>query len=141
MVEKFDDYEGTQFIDREGRFVFEIMSAELKEGKNYPMIVFECKSDAGTSTLYKSLSPNARWSYNRLIKACKGANRPTELDYETYHTELIGDKFVGVVICQTYEKQVKVPLDDGTFEERTEIKESYKIVEELENTPENLVEV
>lgn len=130
MIEKFDDYEGTQFLNEEGIFVFEITAAELKEGKDYPYIEFTCKSDAGTTTLMKSLSPKARWSYNRLIKACKGANRPTELDYETYHTNLIGDKFLGTVEAQSYTKIVKQPKDDGTFEESEQKKISYKIVNE-----------
>jgi hypothetical protein len=133
MIEKFSDYESAGFLSEEGEFVFEITNAELKDSKNgNPMVVLDVKSEAGTSTLYHSLSPKARWSYNNLIKAClkldtkeKIAN--FECDYETIHQELIGKTFLGKVECETYEKEIKIPLDDGTFETGTETKESYKV--------------
>ena len=135
MVEKFSDYEGQAYLGEEGEFVFEVMSAELKDSKGgNPMVVLEVKSEKGATTLYHSLNPKARWSYNRLIKACLGLNTPEkiaafECDYETIGNQLIGKKFMGVVEKETYLKEIKIPLDDGTFEDSTEEKVSYKIKE------------
>lgn len=134
MIEKFSDYEGTGFIDKEGDFEFEVMSAELKESQaGNPMVVLEVKSSEGSSTLYHSLTPKARWSYNNLIKAClkldtKEKINAFECDYETVHNQLIGKKFLGNVECQSYTKTVKKPQDDGTFADVEELRESYKIV-------------
>ena len=133
MIEKFSDYESVGFLNQEGEFVFEITEAELKDSsKGNPMVVLGAKSDAGVTTLYHSLSPKARWSYNNLIKACCKLNSKEkieafECDYETIHNELIGIKFIGVVECETYQKEIKIPLDDGTFETGIETKESYKV--------------
>ena len=134
MIEKFSDFESVGFLDREGEFVFEVISAEIKQAKSgNDMVVFEVQSDeAGKSTLYHSLDPKARWSYNNLIKAClkldtKEKISNYELDYYTVHNELIGKKFIGNVECETYEKVVKKALDDGTFEDAKEIKETFKI--------------
>ena len=133
MIEKFSDYESVGFLNQEGEFVFEITDAELKDSKNgNPMVVLGAKSDAGTTTLYHSLSPKARWSYNNLIKAClnldtKEKIEAFECDYETIHNKLVGTKFLGEVLCEYYDKEIKIPLDDGTFETGTERKESYKV--------------
>ena len=135
MVEKFSDYESVGFLSKEGEFEFEVMDYELKDSKNDNlMAVFNVKSDEGQSTIYHSLNPKARWSYNNLIKACLKLNTKEKInsfscDYETIGNELVGKKFRGVVEEQTYEKQVKIPLDDGTFEDGVEEKISYKIVE------------
>jgi hypothetical protein len=137
MVEKFSDYEGTQYIDKEGTFDFEIMSYELKDSKNgTPMAVFECKSSAGTTTIYHSLNPKARWSYNKLIKICMNLDTEEkinafELDYETIGNQLVGKHFLGEVGCEMYDKEIKVPNDDGTFTTTTERRESYKIKDYL----------
>ena len=126
MIEKFSDYEGVGFLNQEGEFEFEITDYELKDSKNgTPMA-------AGKTTIYHSLNPKARWSYNNLIKAClkldtKEKIQAFECDYETVGQELVGKTFIGVVECELYEKEIKVPLDDGTFETGTETKESYKI--------------
>lgn len=133
MIEKFSDYEGTSFLNKAGEFVFEITSYELKDSsKGTPMAVFEVKSDEGTTTIYHSLNPKARWSYNNLIKACleldtKEKIEAFECDYETVGQDLVGKRFVGKVECETYQKEVKKPLDDGTFENAIETRESYKI--------------
>ena len=135
MVEKFSEYESVGFLSKEGEFEFEITDYELKDSKNDNMMaVFNVKSDEGQSTIYHSLNPKARWSYNNLIKACLKLNTKEKInafscDYETIGNELVGKKFRGVVEEQTYEKQVKIPLDDGTFEDGVEEKVSYKIVE------------
>lgn len=134
MVEKFSDYESVGFLSKEGEFEFEVMDYELKDSKNdNPMTVFNVKSDEGQSTIYHSLNPKARWSYNNLIKACLKLNTKEKIDafscdYETIGNELVGKKFIGTVKEETYQKQVKVPLDDGTFEDGVEEKISYKIV-------------
>lgn len=134
MIEKFSDYEGSGFLSQEGEFEFEVMDYELKDSKSgTPMAVFNVKSDAGQSTIYHSLNAKARWSYNNLIKACLKLNTKEKIeafscDYETIGNELVGKKFLGTVEEQTYQKQVKVPLDDGTFEDGVEEKISYKIV-------------
>lgn len=134
MIEKFSDYEGAGFLSQEGEFEFEVMDYELKDSKSgTPMAVFNVKSDAGQSTIYHSLNAKARWSYNNLIKACLKLNTKEKIeafscDYETIGNELVGKKFLGTVEEQTYQKQVKVPLDDGTFEDGVEEKISYKIV-------------
>lgn len=134
MVEKFSEYEGTQYLASEGEFEFEITEYELKESKNgTPMAVFGAKCDAGATTLYHSLNPKARWSYNRLIAAClkltDEQKKTFELDYETVGQQLIGKKFKGVVTADAYDKVVKVPNDDGTFSEEVESKTSYKVTE------------
>lgn len=135
MVEKFSDFESAGFLSKEGTFEFEITDAELKESQaGNPMVVLGCKSDEGMTTLYHSLSPKARWSYNNLIKAClkldtKEKIQAFECDYELIHNELIGKKFMGIVECLTYEKPIKKPLDDGTFIDDVEIKESYKVTQ------------
>lgn len=133
MIEKFSDYESVGFLAQEGEFVFTIKSYELKDSKNgTPMAVFEVESDAGKSTIYHSLNPKARWSYNNLIKACLKLDSPEkiaafECDYEIIGTQLINKKFIGCVKQDTYQKQIKIPLDDGTFEDGVEEKVSYKI--------------
>lgn len=127
MVEKFDEYEGG-FIDREGKFEFTITSAELKDSKNGdPMWVFEVKCDVGTSTIYHSLKKNARWTFNKLIKACMKGQPPKELDYETYGQQLVGKKFIADVFEDSYDKEVKVPNEDGTFDTVIKTQKSYKI--------------
>ena len=134
MIEKFSDYEGAGFLSQEGEFEFEVMDYELKDSKSgTPMAVFNVKSDAGQSTIYHSLNAKARWSYNNLIKACLKLNTKEKIeafscDYETIGNDLVGKKFIGTVEEQTYQKQVKVPLDDGTFKDGVEEKISYKIV-------------
>jgi hypothetical protein len=132
MVEKFSDYEGTQYLKEEGEFVFEIMNAELQDSKaGTPMVVLELKCDKGVTTVRHSLNPKARWSYNNLIRAALKLNDETaktfELDYETVHQQLIGKKIVGNVETDTYTKEVKKPNDDGTFTTTNEEKISYKV--------------
>lgn len=135
MIEKFSDYEGNTYLNTTGDFEFEITSYELKESKSgNPMAVFEVKSDAGCTTLYHSLNPKARWSYNALIKAClkldtKEKIAAFELDYETIGQQLVGKKFIGHVEADSYDKEVKVALDDGTFQNTVVTKDTYKIVE------------
>lgn len=136
MIEKFSDYESAGFLDKEGTFEFEVTSYELKESAaGTPMAVFGVKTtDTGAqTTLYHSLNPKARWSYNNLIKACLKLDTPEkirkfECDYETIGQQLIGKKFIGTVEEQTYVKDVKVLKDDGTYEDGKEEKISYKIV-------------
>ena len=135
MIEKFSDYESVGFVSKVGQFDFEVKDAELKESKNgNVMVVLNCESaEAGKTTLYHSLEPKARWSYNNLIKACLNLNTPEkirnfELDYETIHNQLIGKHFIGDVEEQTYEKENKIPNADGIFETTYETKKSYKVV-------------
>lgn len=133
MVEKFSDYESVGYLSEEGEFEFTIKSYELKDSKKGdPMAVFEVESDHGKTTIYHSLIPKARWSYNNLIKACMHLDTAEkinnfELDYETIGNQLVGKKFLGEVTCDTYIKEIKIPLDDGTFETGEEEKVSYKI--------------
>lgn len=133
MIEKFSDYE-TGFLATEGTFTFEITDYELTEGKEYPTAKFNVKSSAGTTTIWHSLSPKARWSYNKLIKCCLELNTAEkienfECDYELVGHTLIGTKFKGRVERQYYDKTIKVQNDDGTFSEAVESRESFKIVE------------
>ena len=132
MIEKFHDYEGTKYLASEGEFEFEITDAELKDSKNgTPMVVLSVKSDEGVSTLYHSLEPKARWSYNNLIRCALRLTpeqaKTFELDYQTIHQQLIGKKFIGFVETDSYVKEVKKPNDDGTFTTTNETKTSYKI--------------
>lgn len=134
MIEKFSNYESVGFLAQEGEFVFEVKECELKDSsKGNPMVVLQVESkEAGKTTIYHSLVPEARWSYNNLIKACLKLDTPEkiaafECDYETIGNQLIGKTFVGVVEQDTYQKQIKIPLDDGTFEDGIEEKVSYKI--------------
>lgn len=137
MVEKFSDYEGLQYINKEGTFEFEVMDYELKTSSTgNPMAVFTAKSNEGSSTLYFALIPKARWKYNLFIKACLKLDTPEkvnafECDYELIGHDLVGKKFMGVVECELYEKEVKLPSPDGdgTFINSIETKESYKINE------------
>lgn len=126
MVEKFSDYEGTQYLNQEGTFNFEVTDAELRQSSSgNPMVVFTVKAVEGTSSLFFSLSPKARWKYNSFIKACM--TPPAELDYETFHNELIGCHFLGDVIHDYYTTTKKVPTADGRFVEEEVEKETYKI--------------
>lgn len=132
MIEKFSDYEGTQYLSKEGQFVFEITNAELADSKaGTPMVVLELKSDEGVTTVRHSLNPKARWSYNNLIRAALNLTneqaKTFELDYETVHQQLIGKKILGDVAEDKYVKEVKKPNDDGTFTTTNEEKVSYKI--------------
>ena len=132
MIEKFSDYEGTQYLNEEGEFIFEIMNAELADSKaGTPMVVLELKCDKGVTTVRHSLNPKARWSYNNLIRAALNLTdeqaKNFELDYETVHQQLIGKKIVGNVETDKYIKEVKKPNDDGTFTTTNEEKTSYKI--------------
>lgn len=139
MVEKFNDYEGSAYIAEEGTFEFEVMNYELKDSKaGTPMAVFTVKAPEGQSTLYFSLSPKARWNYNKFIKACLFDKLDTpekraafELDYETIGNDLIGRKFLGDVELSIYEKEVKKMNDDGTFSNGVVSQESYKITDYL----------
>lgn len=96
MVEKFSDYESVGFLSKEGEFEFEVTDYELKDSKNDNMMaVFNVKSDEGRATIYHSLNPKARWSYNNLIKACLKLNTKEKInsfscDYETIGNELVG---------------------------------------------------
>ena len=131
MIEKFSDYENG-FIEQEGEFIFTVENAELKPSKaGTPMAVFSVKSDAGRSTIYKSLDPKARWSYNKFIQACLNLSpeerRTFELDYETIHNQLIGKSFIGKVVKDYYTKEVKVPTAEGTIETEEVESVSYKI--------------
>lgn len=133
MIEKFSDYEGGQFLNKAGKFIFTVEDAEIKESsKGDPMVVLTVKAPEGTTTIYKSLVPKARWSYNQLIKACLKLNTPEkinafECDYQTIHNDLIGEQFVGTVEEDVYNKEVKTPLDDGTFQTEIVPTKSYKI--------------
>ena len=133
MIEKFSDYEGNQYLNEAGKFVFTIENYELTTSNSGSVIAkFDVKCDKGSTTVYHSLNPKARWSYNSLIKACLHLNTAEkiakfELDYETIGNDLIGCKFIGNVECETYDKEVSTPNDDGTFTRSIEKKESYKI--------------
>lgn len=132
MKEKFSDYE-TGYLAIDGTFDFTITDYELTDGPKGPVAKFEVKAAEGMTTIYHSLNAKARWSYNKLIKAClkltPAQAASFELDYETIGNELIGKTFVGVVECQTYDKVIKEQQDDGTFSERVEKRENYKIVD------------
>ena len=92
------------------------------------MVVLSAKSEAGTTTLYHSLNPKARWSYNNLIKCCLKLDTPEKrAAFELDYNQLIGKKFLGEVTLDTYEKEIKVQNEDGTFSNDTEVKETYKI--------------
>ena len=129
------DYEGTQYISEEGTFIFTVKDAEIKDSKaGNPMVVFTVQSDHGQATLYFPLTDKAKWKYNKFIKACLKFDtvekyRNFELDYELIHNDLIGTKFLGTVECESYEKTVKVPTDDGRFETKIEDSISYKITD------------
>lgn len=133
MVEKFSDYESSQYLSTEGTFDFEVTNASLQQSSTGgTMAVFDVKCEAGVSKLYFSLSTKARWKYNNFIKACMKFDNPAkykelQLDYETYHRNLIGKHFIGTVVTDTYEKSIKVPQPDGTFADDVEIRVSYKI--------------
>lgn len=135
MKEKFSDFESVGFLSKAGEFIFTVKSYELKDSKaGTTMAVFNVESEEGASTLYFSLNPKARWNYNNFIKACLHDKLDTkekimafECDYETIGKDLVGKQFKGVVEAESYTKEVKVPLDDGTFDTREEIKESFKI--------------
>lgn len=134
MKEKFADFEGG-FLSKEGEFLFEITEAELTDSKNgNPMWKFNARSDEGQTTLYHSINPKARWSLNGLIKACLKLDSKEKInnfmcDYETIGQELVGKQFIGVVECESYDKEIKKLQDDGTFKNDVETKDSYKVKE------------
>lgn len=132
MIEKFADYEKSQYLDKAGTFTFTITNAELTTTKKGdPMWKFECDSDAGKTTLYHAILPNTKWSFNKLISACLNLTdeqkKTFELDYETIGRQLVGKSFDGTVETDRYEKEIKIPNDDGTFTTTTEERTSYKI--------------
>lgn len=132
MIEKFSDYEGMNFLAEAGTFEFTIDEAEIMESKSgNTMIKFSLKCEKGMINVYHVLTPNARWTYNRLIAAAlkltEAQKKTFELDYETVHNQLLGKTVIADVIEDTYEKEVKKPLPDGTYETGTETKVSYKV--------------
>lgn len=135
MIEKFSDFEGNNYLEQEGTFDFEVVNYELVDSSTseFKVAKFDVKCDEGILTIRHSLNPKARWSYNNLIKCClhltKEQTKTYELDYETIGNQLVGTRFIGIVEAQTYEKNIKKPLDDGTFEDAVETKIGYKIVE------------
>ena len=135
MIEKFSDYESTQYLEEEGDFVFEVTDYELTDSASgeFQVAKFTVKCDDGILTLRHSLNPKARWSYNNLIRAClhltKEQAKTFELDYAAIGQQLVGKKFIGTVEAQTYEKNIKKPLDDGTFEDAIEVRTGYKIIQ------------
>lgn len=136
MKEKFSDFESVGFLDKEGEFIFEVKSYELKDSSTgNKMAVFNVECKEGQSTLRFVLTPKAKWNYNNFIKACLWSKLDTqekrdafELDYETIGRDLVGKKFIGKVEVEQYEKEIKKPLDDGTFDTTIETRNSYKIV-------------
>ena len=132
MIEKFSDY-NNGFIEKAGKYEFTIQDAEILDSKKGdPMVKLTLKSDEGSTTVYHSLNPKARWSYNNLIrcalKLTPEQQKSFELDYFTIHNDLIGKTVIGNAEEQMYTKEIKVPTDDGTFETSTEDRVSYKVV-------------
>ncbi len=132
MIEKFADFEGSQYLDKVGVFTFTISNAELTTTKKGdPMWKFDCESDAGKTTLYHAILPTTKWSFNKLIAACLNLTpeqkKTFELDYEKIGHQLVGKSFDGTVESDSYEKEIKIPNDDGTFTTTTETKTSYKV--------------
>lgn len=132
MVEKFSDFEGLKYLDKAGEFEFTITDAELMDSKKGdPMVKFTLESTEGSTYVYHSLAPKARWSYNNLIRCALHIDnekaKTFELDYFTIHQELIGKKVIGVAEEDSYVKEVKKPTAEGTFETVEETKISYKI--------------
>lgn len=132
MVEKFSDYEDG-FIEEAGIFTFEVLDAEIKDSaKGSMMAVFSVKCPVGKTTIYHVIEPKSRWSYNKFIAACLNLSaeekQTFELDYGTIHLKLVGKKFVGVVEEQSYVKEDKRLLEDGTYDTVEETRVSYKII-------------
>lgn len=132
MIEKFSDYEGGNFIDKEGEFNFEIKDAELMDSKSGNLMVkFDLQAPEGSATVYHVLTPKARWTYNRLIGAAlaltEEQKKSFELDYETIHNQLIGKHVLATVNAESYIKEIKVPLEDGTYQTSEEERVGYKI--------------
>lgn len=132
MIEKFSDYEGGNFIDKEGEFNFEIKGAELMDSKSGNLMVkFDLQAPEGSATVYHVLTPKARWTYNRLIGAAlaltEEQKKSFELDYETIHNQLIGKHVLATVNAESYIKEIKVPLEDGTYQTSEEERVGYKV--------------
>lgn len=132
MIEKFSDYEGGNFIDKEGEFNFEIKGAELMDSKSGNLMVkFDLQAPEGSATVYHVLTPKARWTYNRLIGAALALTdeqkKSFELDYETIHNQLIGKHVLATVNAESYIKEIKVPLEDGTYQTSEEERVGYKV--------------
>lgn len=133
MIEKFSDYEGG-FLATEGEFIFTIKDYELKDSKsgNGQVATFTAHCIEGDTTIRHSLNQKARWSYNKLIKACLKLNTAEKieaftLDYETIGQQLVGKQFIATVIKDAYDAEVKTLLDDGTYETHVETKTAYKV--------------
>lgn len=132
MIEKFSDYEGSAFLSEAGTFEFTVEDAEVTESKSgNTMVKFTFKCDKGTTNAYHVLSPNARWTYNKLIAAAlkltEEQKKTFELDYETVHNQLLGKTFWADVTEDSYEREIKKPMPDGTYETGIEMRVSYKI--------------
>lgn len=132
MIEKFSDYEGGNFIDKEGEFNFEIKDAELMDSKSGNLMVkFDLQAPEGSATVYHVLTPKARWTYNRLIGAAlaltEEQKKSFELDYETIHNQLIGKHVLATINAESYIKEIKVPLEDGTYQTSEEERVGYKV--------------
>lgn len=132
MIEKFSDYEGGNFIDQEGTFNFEIKNAELTDSKSGNLMVkIDLQAPEGSTTVYHVLTPKARWTYNRLISAALNLTdeqkKTFELDYETIHNELIGKHVLADVYAESYVKEVKKPLEDGTYQTTNEERVGFKV--------------
>jgi hypothetical protein len=132
MIEKFSDYEGGNFIDQEGEFNFEITGAELMDSKSGNLMVkFDLKAPEGSTTVYHVLTPKARWTYNRLISAALALTdeqkKSFELDYETIHNQLVGKHVFATVYAESYVKEIKKPMEDGTYQTSEEERIGYKV--------------
>lgn len=133
MVEKFSNYEGGGFLSKEGTFVFTVDEAELTESKKGDLMwKFTMRCKEGTTNVWHSLVKRAKWSFNNLIKACLKLDTEEkienfECDYEQIGRDLVGKQFIATVVKDTYQKETKIPLDDGTFQDGVEEKISYKI--------------
>ena len=136
MKEKFTDFESVGFISKPGKFVFDVKSYELADSKaGNPMAVFTVANKLeGQSTLRFVITDKARWKYNNFIKACLHDELDTpekieafEWDYAVDGKRLVGKQFVGTVVAEKYDKEVKKLLDDGTFDTAIETVDTYHI--------------
>lgn len=138
MKEKFSNFDGEDFLKSEGEFQFTIKEAikQSNSAGDGEIVKFVCVAPEGKTDLYKSLKPEARWSYNQLIRAALQISKEDwkdfEGDYDTIHTQLIGKTFNATVVASSYTKTRKVERPDGTFETKEEEKVSYKIADILE---------
>lgn len=115
--------DGMSFINKAGRYTLEVEKFETgksaKKGTEFHR--FFCKSEDGESIRFELyIVPAAMWRYKSFLKAL-GASTDNAYNIDELPNKLIGKKFVGVVVEESYETY------DALTGEVSEVKTAYKV--------------